>query len=282
MKVKKYLPSLITLANLFLGFLSILYIQRGYFEFACNLILIAAILDSFDGKLARKIGIASDFGKEIDSLADLISFCLAPSVLIFNIFYSPDLVLAESLFLYLATISSLPVLMGAIRLARFNVDHTTESKQNYFIGLPSPMAAITVCSIVLLQLKLNSTSTINWFFGQDNFNAANGNGPVSRLQEFNIVEFNFILSIIILLSFLMIGKIQFSKFPLFSFSKGKTNSIRLILMILSIFIIVVSSLMDFLHISLFIFSAYYILSNTAFHFINNSIKLNQLREKLKN
>ena len=278
MKVKKYLPSLITLANLFLGFLSILYIQRGHFEFACNLILIAAILDSFDGKLARKIGIASDFGKEIDSLADLISFCLAPSVLIFNIFYSPDLVIAESLFLYLAAISSLPVLMGAIRLARFNVDHTKESKQNYFVGLPSPMAAITVCSIVLLKLKLDST--INWFFGQDNSNTVNES--ISNLQEFNIFEFNFILSIIILLSFLMISKIQFSKFPLFSLNHSKENSIRLILLIIIIILLIISKPYDYFHIGLFLFSSYYITSNILFHFINNSIKLNKLRKSLKN
>ena len=282
MKVKKYLPSLITLANLFLGFLSILYIQRGYFEFACNLILIAAILDSFDGKLARKIGIASDFGKEIDSLADLISFCLAPSVLIFNIFYSQDLVIAESLFLYLATISSLPVLMGAIRLARFNVGHPKESKQNYFVGLPSPMAAISVCSIVLLQLKLSSDSRISWFFGQDNFNVANGNGSISSLQEFNIIEFNIILSIIILLSFLMISKIQFSKFPLFSLNYSKENSIRLILLIIIIILLIISKPYGYFHIGLFLFSAYYIISNILFHFINNSIKLNELRKSLKN
>ena len=89
MRVKKYLPSIITLSNLFLGFLSILYIQKGEFAFACHLILIAALLDSFDGKLARKIGVVSSFGKEIDSLADVVSFCLSPSFLVFNIlFYS--------------------------------------------------------------------------------------------------------------------------------------------------------------------------------------------------
>ena len=206
MKVKKYLPSLITLSNLFLGFLSILYIQRGDFSLGCNLILIAAILDSLDGKLARKIGIASDFGKEIDSLADLISFCLAPSVLIFNIFYSEGI--SELLFLYLAIISAFPVLMGAIRLARFNIGHTQESKQNYFIGLPSPMSAITICSIVLLKLKLDPTSNSNEFI----FNP----------KEFNIFDLNIIVPTIILLSFLMIGKIHFSKFPLFSLNHSKT------------------------------------------------------------
>ena len=265
MKVKKYLPSLITLANLFLGFLSILYIQRGNFELGCNLILIAAILDSLDGKLARKIGIASDFGKEIDSLADVISFCLAPSFLVFNIFYQDSI--SEILFLYLAIISSFPVLMGAIRLARFNVDHTQESKQSYFIGLPSPMSAIAICSIILLKLRLDPTNNENEFLFNPN--------------ELNIFDLNIVMPTIILLSFLMIGKIQFSKFPLFTLKHSKNNTIRLILLIFALFLLIISKIYDYFHISLFIFSAYYIVSNILFHFINNSIKLNQLRNTLK-
>jgi len=266
MKVKKYLPSLITLSNLFLGFLSILYIQRGDFSLGCNLILVAAILDSLDGKLARKIGIASDFGKEIDSLADLISFCLAPSVLIFNIFYSKGI--SELLFLYLAIISAFPVLMGAIRLARFNVGHTQESKQNYFIGLPSPMSAITICSIILLKLKLDPTVNANEFI----FNPT----------AFNIFDLNIIVPTIMLLSFLMIGKIHFSKFPLFSLNHSKENTIRLFLFIFIFILLIISKIYDYFYIGLFLFSSYYILSNIIFHFINNSIKLNALRQTLKN
>ena len=267
MKVKKYLPSLITLANLFLGFLSILYIQKGNLELGCNLILIAAILDSLDGKLARKIGIASDFGKEIDSLADLISFCLAPSFLVFNVFYSFTIPVSNILFLYLATISSFPVMMGAIRLARFNVGHKKESKQNYFIGLPSPMSAITICSIILLKLKLDPTNNVNEF--------------IWNPKNFNIFDLNIILPVIILLSFLMIGKIQFLKFPLFSFTYSRTNTVRLVLLIITLIILVITRLSDYFHITLFIFCSYYISSNILFHFINNSIKLNQLRAKLK-
>ena len=173
----------------------------------------------------------------------------------------------ESLFLYLAVISSFPVLMGAIRLARFNVGHTQESKQNYFVGLPSPMSAITICSIVLLKLKLDPTINENEFM----FN----------LKNINIFDLNIILPIIILLSFLMIGKIHFSKFPLFSFSHSYQNTIRLFLLIISFIILIITKINDYFHIGLFIFSSYYILSNILFHFINNSIKLNQLRETLK-
>ena len=271
MKVKKYLPSIITLANLFLGFLSILYIQAGEYILACHLILIAALLDSFDGKLARKIGVTSSFGKEIDSLADVVSFCLAPSFLVFNILYNSIYINepfssydSDLIFIYVAMLSSFPVLMGAIRLARFNVEHNEEEIQKYYIGLPSPMSAISICSIILFKLE-----SLDKFYDLD-------------ITEINFFTFNIILPLIILLSFLMIGKIHFSKFPLFSFSHGKQNSIRLVLMMLSIFIMCISTFKGLLHITLFIFSAYYILSNTILHFINNSIKLNKLREKLQN
>ena len=101
-------------------------------------------------------------------------------------------------------------------------------------------------------------------------------------SEINFFTFNIILPIIILLSFLMISKIQFSKFPLFSFKRGNENSIRLILMMISIVLMIATSIVGLLHITLFVFSTYYILSNILFHFINNSIKLNELKEKLKN
>ena len=80
----------------------------------------------------------------------------------------------------------------------------------------------------------------------------------------------------------MISKLQFSKFPLFSFKKGKENSIRLVLMMISIVLMFITSVMGLLHIMLFIFSTYYILSNILFHFVNNSIRLNELKEKIKN
>ena len=257
MKVKKYLPSLITLSNLFLGFLSILYIQRGDFLLGCNLILIAAILDSLDGKLARKIGIASDFGKEIDSLADLISFCLAPSFLIFNLFYDfTPIETNEFLFLYFAFFSSFPVIMGAIRLARFNIDHDMESDKNYFIGFPTPMAAITICSLVLYKIELGAS--------------------IDMFIHLDIV----ILPIIILLSFLMISKIQFSKSLLFFSSNGNITK-TLFLLFTGITVSVLAILYNYIHIALLCFSLYYILSNTIFHFINNSIKLNRLKNKLK-
>ena len=77
-KPKHFIPNIITLANMFLGFLAIGLILKGDPLKAGVFVMIAGILDVFDGKIARKLGTSDDFGREIDSLADLVSFCIAP------------------------------------------------------------------------------------------------------------------------------------------------------------------------------------------------------------
>ena len=88
--LRKLFPNFLTILNLLFGFISIILISlsingNNYINYACSLIFCAAIIDVFDGKVARKLGTSGDFGKQIDSLADLVSFCLAPSYLIFLI-----------------------------------------------------------------------------------------------------------------------------------------------------------------------------------------------------
>ena len=88
--IKKSAANILTIVNLLLGFISIILISLSFIDsqdnvrIACILIFIATLIDVFDGKVARKLGTSGDFGKELDSLADLVSFCLAPSVLIFS------------------------------------------------------------------------------------------------------------------------------------------------------------------------------------------------------
>ena len=100
--IRKSIPNFITLSNLFLGFVSIvllglsLHPEKNNINIACYLILISTALDVFDGKIARKLNISSEFGKEIDSLADLVSFCLCPSLLTF-VYYHEILVLDNQL-----------------------------------------------------------------------------------------------------------------------------------------------------------------------------------------
>ena len=87
--IKKSFANFLTILNLILGFISIILISLSmtgfnYINLACQMIFFAALIDVFDGKIARKLGTSGNFGKEIDSLADLVSFCVAPSYLIFS------------------------------------------------------------------------------------------------------------------------------------------------------------------------------------------------------
>jgi CDP-diacylglycerol--serine O-phosphatidyltransferase len=127
--------------NLFCGYLSIWCSIRGTFETAAVLVIAAAVLDMLDGRVARLTNSTSEFGSEYDSLADLVSFGLAPAVLA----YSWGLADFHRLG-WLA--SFLFVVCGSMRLARFNIQTKVVDKR-YFVGLPIPAAAGTIVTIVL-------------------------------------------------------------------------------------------------------------------------------------
>jgi len=135
------LPTLFTVGNLFCGYLSIWCSIRGTFEIAAYLVIVAAVLDALDGRIARLTNSASEFGEEYDSLADLVSFGVAPAVLAYSWGLSD--------FSRLGWLASfLFVVCGSMRLARFNIQtHVVDKK--YFIGLPIPAAAATVATLVL-------------------------------------------------------------------------------------------------------------------------------------
>ncbi|HEY6065292.1 MAG TPA: CDP-diacylglycerol--serine O-phosphatidyltransferase [Thermoanaerobaculia bacterium] len=135
------LPTLFTVGNLFCGYLSVWCSIRGTFQTAAILIIGAAVLDMLDGRIARLTNSASRFGEEYDSLADLVSFGVAPAVLAYS------WGLAD--FHRLGWMASfLFVVCGSMRLARFNIQtHVADKK--YFIGLPIPAAAGTIASLVL-------------------------------------------------------------------------------------------------------------------------------------
>src|ERR1700739_4935016 len=130
------LPTLFTVGNLFCGYLSIWCSIRGTFETAAYLVIVAAVLDALDGRIARMTNSASEFGEEYDSLADLVSFGVAPAVLAYSWgladFPRPGFV-ASFLF----------VVCGSMRLARFNIQ-TKVADKRYFVGLPIPAAAGTI------------------------------------------------------------------------------------------------------------------------------------------
>jgi len=157
------LPNLLTASNMVLGILSMIYsindsltlslaaeTKMTPFVWPAKLILIAIVLDFMDGRVARATGTTSKFGMEFDSLSDLVSFGMAPALLIYlstlrymNVWNIPAPVIGIS-------ITVLSVLCAAIRLARFNVQAQAEEKA-HFVGLPSPAAAGMLASYVLFS-----------------------------------------------------------------------------------------------------------------------------------
>ena len=128
------LPSLFTMGNMFCGYSCIVYAMRGEFETAAPFIGFAIVLDMLDGRIARLTGSASDFGVEFDSLADVISFGIAPAILSFSWGLQPLGRLGWLAgFLFLTA--------AAMRLARFNIQTGMGGDKRYFAGLPSPAAA---------------------------------------------------------------------------------------------------------------------------------------------
>jgi CDP-diacylglycerol--serine O-phosphatidyltransferase len=135
------LPNLVTTCNLFAGFYAIIHALRGEFLVASYAIVVAAIFDQLDGRLARLTRSTSKFGAEYDSICDVVSFGVAPALLLFQWALEPFGRLGwMACFLFVAC--------GALRLARFNVQ-VNVVEGNYFQGLPIPMAAGIVASSVL-------------------------------------------------------------------------------------------------------------------------------------
>jgi CDP-diacylglycerol--serine O-phosphatidyltransferase len=134
------LPSMFTMANMFCGYACIVHAMRGEFATAAPFIGFAIVLDMLDGRVARLTGTTSEFGVEFDSLADVISFGVAPALLAFTWGLQPlGRVGWAAGFLFVAA--------AAVRLARFNIQAATQDKK-YFAGLPSPAAAAVPAATV--------------------------------------------------------------------------------------------------------------------------------------
>ena len=197
---RSFIPNLATVFNMFLGFLAITLILNGEPIKAGWVMMVAILFDVIDGKLARLMGLSSRFGTEFDSLADTISFCAVPSVLVYSIYVDglPSLLKV--------IISFIPLLFGTIRLAKFNII-SDETPKPYFIGLTTPLSAITIISFMLFNYQLY------------------GDMGDPRLAIF----------LIIILCFLEISPVRFSKFPLLSLKKGRSNNLRLFGIFIALF-----------------------------------------------
>ena len=185
---------------MFLGFLAIGLILKGDPLKAGVFVMIAGMLDVFDGKIARMLGITSRFGMEFDSMADTVSFCVVPSVLVYTLYVkglSPLLGLL---------ISFMPLMFGTIRLAKYNIDQESGISKSFTEGLTTPIAAITLFSFL--------------YFNQE----VHGNYGDPRTA----------LMLVAAISILMVSPIHFAKFPLLSFKSGRNNSMLLIIFMFSV------------------------------------------------
>ena len=147
------IPTMMTMLNIFFGFRAIVASTRAVaaitegrtdlaiasFETACLSLLIAAVFDTFDGLLARALGATSEFGKEYDSIADVVTFGAAPAVLVYCWGLRDLRIGAPIAFIFLVAVS--------LRLARFNV-MAGKTDHRFFVGLPSPAGALTLASII--------------------------------------------------------------------------------------------------------------------------------------
>jgi CDP-diacylglycerol--serine O-phosphatidyltransferase len=171
------LPNLITTASLFAGFYAIVAAMDGRFHAAAIAILVSLVLDGLDGRVARMTKSTSDFGVQYDSLADLVSFGVAPGILVYLWALQP-----YHQFGWVATF--LFVVCGALRLARFNVQQGAFDPR-YFNGLPIPAAATMIATAIIFYYEIGE-----W-------------APERHV---------FILAMIYLLSFLMVSNVKYVSF----------------------------------------------------------------------
>lgn len=151
------LPSAFTVGNILLGFYSVVRAGRGDFTVAALLVFGAAFLDSLDGRIARMTGTESEFGREYDSLADVLTFGAAPAWLTYfwQLRYLGRIGWLLPLFF---------VVCAATRLARFNVQ-TKIVDSRYFVGLPVPAAAGAICAFILLHPEPPESGWITLLLG---------------------------------------------------------------------------------------------------------------------
>ncbi len=178
------MPSAFTLGNLFFGFWAIVSAFNGNFRWAGWFIVFAGILDMLDGRVARLSGTGTRFGAELDSLVDVISFGVAPALLMYFLDFSNAGRFAWILcYIYVVAV--------ALRLARFNVLSAGKPASGWFTGLPSPAAGMTLA----VYYPFSQT---NWY-----------SGSVAYLD----LQHEGLVVLMLLLAVLMVSNVKYPKFP---------------------------------------------------------------------
>lgn len=157
MTIKKYIPDTITCLNLLSGILGIVSVFQGYYQLAFMLMLLAAVFDFFDGFAARLLGAYSDLGKELDSLSDVVSFGVLPSLMMVCRMAADHGGVVSDAPVWSKIICFLPLLVAifsAVRLAKFNIDSRQSSS---FLGLPTPACAM-LCGSLMCYVAIEPQS----------------------------------------------------------------------------------------------------------------------------
>ncbi|MFP5079462.1 CDP-diacylglycerol--serine O-phosphatidyltransferase [Pedobacter sp. JCM 36344] len=141
--IKKHIPNAITCANLFSGCIGVVYAFTGALDVAAYFVLLSGTFDFFDGLVARALNVKSSIGKELDSLADMVSFGFLPGVVMFKL-----LMVSDFSSPWLPYLGFVITIFSALRLAKFNVD--TRQTEN-FIGLNTPMNTLLIVSLPFIQ-----------------------------------------------------------------------------------------------------------------------------------
>ena len=212
--IKRNIPNIITLANLTCGLFAIFFAFEGNLVLSATFIFYGAFFDFFDGLLARILKVGSKFGKQLDSLADIVTFGVAPGMILFQLIYNSivnsfsqsDITQPN---FFPSIIAFLIPIFSAIRLAKFNTD---TRQTTAFIGLPTPAAAVFIASLPMIR----------------------GSYSLSFSSE-------LLIGATIVLSLLLVAKI-----PLFSFKFSKAESITSRLNIFRIILIIVALILLFI------------------------------------
>lgn len=153
MNIRSHVPNAVTLLNLMSGTIAVILLFRGYIEWAALCVGLSAVFDFLDGFFAKLFNVKSFMGKELDSLADVISFGLAPALFLFYIMESNQYAKVNVLLSLIPYLSLFVAAFSALRLAKFNLDTRQTTS---FLGLPTPANAVFIVSLVIVALQQES------------------------------------------------------------------------------------------------------------------------------
>ena len=211
--MSKHIPNILTISNLICGCIALYFTFKGELVYTAYLIGLAAIFDFMDGAAARFLNVSNPIGKELDSLADMVSFGLVPGAVVFHL-------LERSPLSQYSFIALLIPIFSAYRLAKFNID---ENQNENFIGLPTPANCLVFISIPLIT-TFNSDSTIAYLFEIPEIllimTILLSLALVSKINMFSLKFKNFKLQdnkfrfFIITISILLLTWLEFSAIPI--------------------------------------------------------------------